>query len=90
MTEPQVWTLIGVFAASLGIVVTLVVTIMNNMATSLRTEMRLGFESVGVRFDGMDKRLDGLDTRVGRLEARFDHLERDVTTLFRRDFGESI
>ncbi|MEJ1088019.1 hypothetical protein WDU99_06780, partial [Microbacterium sp. Mu-80] len=104
MNEPQVWTLIGVFAGSLGIIVTLVVAMMKNMATGLRTEMRLGFEAVGVRFDavdrrfdgidkrldGVDKRLDGLDSRVGRLEARFDHLERDVTTLFRRDFGESI
>lgn len=90
MTEPQVWTLIGVFAGSLGVIVTLVVSVMRNVATSLRNEMRLGFESVGVRFDGVDRRLDGLDNRVGRLEARFDHLERDVTTLFRRDFGESI
>lgn len=60
------------------------------MATGLRNEMRWGFEAVGARFDGVDKRLDGLDSRVGRLEARFDHLKRDVTTLFRREFGESI
>ncbi|WDH78667.1 hypothetical protein PTQ19_14300 [Microbacterium esteraromaticum] len=50
MTEPQVWTLIGVFAAGLFGMLTLMSTmfvrVVRTEIGSVRTEMRSGFDGV--------------------------------------------
>jgi len=61
MTEPQVWTLIGVFAASLsaviGLTVGLVLRVVTAEINSLRNEM-------GVRFDHLDRDVQALTRHV--------------------------
>jgi len=74
MTEPQVWILIGVFAASIFGMFTIISTLFIHV---LRTEIRgevggLRAEMVG-RFDGLEQRVDGLD--------------RDVQALVKHTFG---
>lgn len=79
MTEPQVWTLIGVFAAIMLGGMTLMTTLIMRSTTTaiegLRGEMNARFDTVDVRFDAMN--------------VRIDHLDRDVTALMRRAWGEA-
>ena len=77
MTEPQVWTMIGVFTAlmfgMLTTVSTLFVRVIRSEIGGLRGEMKARFEAVDSRFDGMN--------------VKFDNLDRDVQLLMRREFG---
>jgi hypothetical protein len=78
VNEPQVWTLIGVFAAStftmMGLVSTLFLSVIN------------------AKFDGLRGEIGGLRSEMNAgfagVDARIDHLDRDVNALFRRVFPE--
>jgi hypothetical protein len=74
MTEPQVWTLIGVFAAAMFgtivIVATLFVNVVRSEMGSVRTELRS--EIGGLRAE---------------MNARIDNLDRDVQALVKHTFG---
>ena len=59
VTEPQVWVLIGVFAAAIGSMITLVIMTMNAK-----------FKAVEVKFDLVIDRLDRLDGDVNALMKR--------------------
>ena len=88
LTEPQIWTMIGVFTALMFGMLTLVSTLFVRVVRSevgglrgellgeiggLRAEMRARFEAVDARFDAVHVKIDGLD--------------RDVQLLMRREFG---
>lgn len=77
MTEPQVWALIGVFAASMFGTITLISTrflrTMRSEFAGVRTEMRSEF--AGVR------------TEISAVHGRIDHLDRDVNAIYRHLFG---
>lgn len=78
MTEPQIWTLIGVFATAtfgmLTLTSTLFVRIVRAEIGGLRSEMSGRFEAMDARFESVNHRLDGLD--------------RDVQALTRRAYGD--
>jgi len=82
VTEPQVWVLIGVFAAAMFGVIGIVTSNFSRLVRSeiggLRAEMIARFETVGARFDAVDNRFTSL-------ERRLDHLDRDVSMLTRRE-----
>ena len=107
MTEPQVWTLIGVFAAVMLGAMTLMTTLITRSTTvaidGLRQEMIARFETVDERFEKMDVKFEArfaaMDAKFAALEATVDarfetinvkleHLDRDVTVLMRRVWGE--
>ncbi|MFV0432362.1 MAG: hypothetical protein ACK5LO_00020 [Leucobacter sp.] len=95
MTEPQIWTIIGVFAATLVAMVTIVMQSFHRSIDGLRTEMVLRFEHFGARFDGLEGRMDRLEGRMDRLEGRIDRIEkrvddidRDVQAISKRIFPE--
>ena len=77
VTEPQVWTMIGVFTAlmfgMLTIVSTRFIRVVRAEIGGLRAEMNARFDAVDVRFDSVHSKIDGLD--------------RDVQSLMRREFG---
>ena len=85
MNDPQIWTLIGVFAAiMLGGMTLMTTLILRNTTTAvagLREEMIARFLAVDARFTAVDARLDTMNTRI-------DHLDRDITLLMRRAWGE--
>lgn len=64
MTEPQVWTLIGVFAAALfgmvTIVSTLFIRVIRAEISGLRGEMVARFDLLGQRVDGLDRDMQAL------------------------------
>lgn len=97
MSDPQVWTLIGVFAASIFGALTLVVTLTNRATTSaiegLRAEMRGGFQAVDARFDAVDAKFEAIDAKFEAVDAKFemvytklDALDRDVSALMKHVF----
>ncbi len=74
MNEPQIWTVIGVFAATLvgliAIITQLFMRSISDQFTALRTEMILRFEHQDEKFERMEKQLEGLDRDVQAISKR--------------------
>jgi len=70
MNDPQIWTLIGVFAAAMLGGFTLVVT---SLTRVIRAEI-----------GGLRGEIGGLRGEINGLNARFDHLDRDVQGIIDR------
>jgi hypothetical protein len=99
MTEPQVWTLIGVFAAGMFGTITLISTMflrtMQNGFDGVRTEMRNEFASVRTEFRNefasvrteTGSEFAGVRTEIRALHGRIDHLDRDVNAIYHHLFG---
>jgi len=68
MTEPQVWTLIGVFATALFGMLTLMSTmfvrVLRTEIGGLRTEMRTEIRRLDQRFDTLDRDVQAIAKRV--------------------------
>lgn len=78
MTEPQVWVLIGVFAAAMAGVITIVMTSFNRQLDAKTDVLSVKIDEGLARLSA-ELRLD-----MARLESKIDALDRDVSTLFRR------
>ena len=98
MTEPQVWTMIGVMAVVFFGTMTLISTMFTRVVRSeiggLRGEMNAQFNAVDARFNAVDARFDTVDVRFEAVNARFDamsdridNLDRDVHTLTEREMN---
>lgn len=88
MTEPQVWVLIGVFAAAMFGMVGIVTTSFNRTLTATigGVDDRIGglrSEINGLR-ESMDAKFETLDVKFS---AKFEALDRDITALSRHVFG---
>ncbi|QEO09489.1 hemagglutinin [Protaetiibacter larvae] len=83
VNDPQIWTLIGVFAAVMLGGMTLMTTLLMRSTTSaidgLRDEMNARFEAVHRE----------MNARFDTVEVRIDHLDRDVSAITRKVWGES-
>lgn len=99
MTEPQVWTMIGLMAAVFFGTMTLISTMftrvvrseisglrgeMNGAIGGLRGEMNGAIE--GLRGE-MNARFDGVNTRLDAMDKRIDNLDRDVHFLTQREMN---
>jgi hypothetical protein len=99
LTEPQIWVLIGVFAAAIFGMMGIVTTSFNRTLTSAIRGLE---DKVDGRIGGLDGRIDGLhaeinglretmDARFAAMDAKFsgkfDLLDRDIQALSRRVFG---
>ena len=81
MTEPQVWVLIGVFAASTFGMIGIVTSSFNrNLAAAIGG---LRSEIDGLR-QTMDARFEALDVKF---TSKFEILDRDIQALSRHVFG---
>lgn len=78
LNEPQVWTLIGVFTASMFGLITLVSTLFLSVINAK-------FERVDAKFERLEAKFDA---KFDNLDDKFNHLDRDIRTLFRRAFPE--
>lgn len=103
LTEPQVWTLIGVFAAIMLGGMTLMTTLLMHSFTKsfegFRGEMRAKFETVNEKFETVNEKFFSLEQRVdskfelveirfGAIEKKLEHLDRDVQAISRRVFSD--
>lgn len=88
MNEPQVWTLIGVFAAALFGLLTLMTTMFVRV---IRTEMGSLRGEMGSLRTEFKAEIDGLRTEVrseiAGVNRRIDSLDRDVQALVKHTFG---
>ena len=77
------WTLIGVFAATifgvLGVVSSTFTRVLRAEIGGLRGEMIARFERVDAQFERVD-------AQFARIDQRIDHLDRDVQALTRKVF----
>ncbi len=85
MDDPQVWTLIGVFAAVMLGGMTLMTS---QLSRVIRAEVDRIDGTLSARIDRIDgtlsARIDGLDARLGRIETKVDDLDRELTDLATR------
>ncbi len=85
MDDPQVWTLIGVFAAVMLGGMTLMTS---QLSRVIRAEVDRIDGTLAARIDRIDgtlsARIDGLDARLGRIETKVDDLDRELTNLATR------
>ena len=84
MTEPQVWTMIGLMAAvffgTMTIISTMFTRVVRSEIGGLRGEMNARFETIDARFDAVDVRFDAVNGRI-------DNLDRDVQFLMNREIN---
>ena len=82
LNDPQVWTLIGVFAAVMLGGMTLMTT---QLSRIIRTEADRIDGTLSARIEGLDRtlsaRIDGIDIRLGRIETKVDELDKELTNL---------
>ena len=81
MTEPQVWVLIGVFAAAIFGMIGIVTSSFNRNLTTSLAALR---EIMDARFDAVEALSEA---RFAALNAKLDGLDRDVQALTRHVFG---
>lgn len=85
MTDPQVWTLIGVFAAVMLGGMTLMTT---QLSRIIRVEVDRVEGSLTARIDRVEgilsARIDGIDGRLGRIESKVDDLDTELMNLATR------
>ncbi|HEY5223665.1 MAG TPA: hypothetical protein VIJ18_11550 [Microbacteriaceae bacterium] len=75
VTEPQVWTVIGVLAATL---VSFVAAALTMITRTVNVQFERVSEKIDLKFDGLH----------GELGARLDSLDRDVQALANRVWDE--
>jgi hypothetical protein len=84
MTEPQVWVLMGVFAASIFGMLTW-------QTISFNRALRTSIDGLGARIDGLREATDAkfavVEARFDTTDAKIDALDRDVQALTRHVFG---
>lgn len=88
MSEPQVWTLIGVFATgmfgTLALMSTMFVRILRTEIGSVRTELRAEVGSLRTELRG---EIRSVGVEVAALRERTDLMDRDIQALMRHTFG---
>ena len=78
LNEPQVWTVIGVFATALFGMLGFVTS---SLSRTVRTEIASVRNEVGSLRGEMNARFDSLSSRI-------DHLDRDVQFLMKRELED--
>ncbi len=85
MDDPQVWTLIGVFAAVMLGGMTLMTT---QLSRVIRAEVDRVEGTLSAKIDRVEgtlsARTDGLHARLDRIETKVDDLDRELTNLATR------
>ncbi|MCT1479252.1 hypothetical protein [Microbacterium sp. p3-SID336] len=85
LNDPQVWTLLGIFAAAMLGGMTLMTT---QLSRVIRAEVGRIDGTLSARIEGLDgklsTRMDGLDVRLGRIERKVEDLDKELTNLAAR------
>ncbi|GAA1156863.1 hypothetical protein F6W69_03060 [Microbacterium oxydans] len=85
LDDPQVWTLIGVFAAVMLGGMTLMTT---QLSRVIRAEIDRVEGTLSAKIDRVEgtlsARIDGLHARLDRIEIKVDDLDRELTNLATR------
>ena len=84
MNDPQIWTLLGVFAA-------IMLGGMTLMTTLLTRTMAAGFKGVDAKFEAVDAKFDAVEKTMNAkfetVNVKLEHLDRDISALSKKVFG---
>lgn len=94
MNDPQIWTLIGVFAAimlgGMTLMTTLLSRVISTEITSLRTEMNVRFDAVHAEIDARFAAVHTeIESRFAAVHVKIDHLDDDIAALGRKIWRDS-
>ncbi len=82
LNEPQIWTLIGVFAAFMLGSLTMVIRQNDRMITSVRSELDAKFSSMDAKFSSMDAKSDArFEALDAKFDARFESMDARFATM---------
>jgi hypothetical protein len=84
VTEPQVWVLIGVFAAAIFGMIGIVTTSFNRTLTASIGGLR---DTMNAKFDAVDAKFDAVDAKFETLNVKLEAMDRDIQALSRHIFG---
>lgn len=88
MNDPQVWTLIGVFAAAIlggmSFMTSQLSRVMRAEVDRIDATLSSRIDAVSTRIDAVSARIDNVDARLGRIETKVDELDRELTNLATR------
>jgi hypothetical protein len=88
VTEPQVWTIIGVMVATLVAIPTIVTQSFTRSITALGDRMDARFETMDTKFDGlrteMVLRFERVDDRFEQVDRRFEQVDKRLERLENR------
>ena len=95
VTEPQVWTMIGlmagVFFGTMTLISTMFTRVVRSEISGLRGEMNAGIgglrAEMNARFNAVDARFDAVEIRFNGVDTRIDNLDRDVQFLMHREIN---
>ncbi|MBX3094355.1 MAG: hypothetical protein KF680_07455 [Cryobacterium sp.] len=86
VNDPQIWTLLGVFAAVMLGGMTLMTTLLMRALTSAIDGVNGRIEGVHGRIDGVDARIDGVHARIdglaGEMKAGFAAVDAKFETVY--------
>jgi len=97
LNQPQVWTLIGVFAASLFAVMTLMSTMFGRVIRAEIGGVRAEIGGVRAEIGGLRSEITAeiaslrteMNARFGTVDVRLEHLDRDVRAIANKVFPEN-
>ena len=94
MNDPQIWTLIGVFAAIMLGGMTLMTTLLSRVITTeisgLRSEMNVRFDAVHAEIDARFAAVHTeIESRFAAVHVKIDHLDDDIAALGRKIWRDS-
>ncbi|RGE22738.1 hypothetical protein D1J51_03635 [Leucobacter sp. wl10] len=88
MNDPQIWTIIGVFAAALfGMLTFMSQSFMRSLSAhtaQITTKVEVVEAKLQSRMDAFDARLDVFDARLETFDARIDALSTEMGVRFER------
>jgi hypothetical protein len=84
LTEPQVWVLIGVFAAAIFGMIGIVTTSFNRTLTASIGGLR---DAMNAKFEAVDAKFDAVDAKFETLSVKLEAMDRDIQALSRHIFG---
>ena len=84
VTEPQVWVLIGVFAAAFFGLIGIVTTNFNRTTVARCQTIDVRFATMDARFEAFEARIDA---KFGIINVKLETMDRDIRALSRHVFG---
>lgn len=95
LSDPQIWIALGIFAAALATIITVLVFLMQGFGKQLghvEKQMMAQFETIGVRISALDQKFELkftiLETKVNKIEQRLEEMDTDIQAIAKKVFPE--
>lgn len=72
MDDPQIWTMLAMFAGFFGVFSTLFYALLRSTASEIKAEIKADFKA---EISRLDSKIDAVDSKVDRLDAKLDSVD---------------